>query len=540
MGFNLDFSRDDTVSTDYEAQMRRQLQRSHSAAPQINQRPPPGMNSNDIATSAMPMASSVHGFLMDPSKRPASTGVIGDTNHAVNSTSSLLGSLRLSPPPTSNHHQQTYQQNNVHRGGNNDVPSTSLGVSAIRPAAKTLMDLIQEDFPKTPSPNFFSNTELQQSRPKSVSPPRSSNFLVPSEHNVDAVLNNSMSQSNIDTNRGMQVQNQNNSYLNVNKVHTVYKKEDSNDADIMSDKNNVASTPQYVTIPVSHLQHHQGGPQAMSQGNPTMYSTGVHMPRIQNQSSHHPSPYEVPAQAVYYNAQQQPSHQPHQNQQSQQMHQELSNGSSSDQIFHPHPTMLVNTSTPYYTVQYTGHPPPPTMHHGPPHHLQNHQQPEYISVVPVHHHPHMATSIPANGSYAYYPHPHAPHGPPPPQMVNVNATVIRGSPMASQNPHSVSMTSMSSSSLSSTRRSKAGNVGKSPADKNQKKKGNRRGPGGGGDLGFSKGARGVGGLNANHSPLLEDFRNSKNRSWTVLDILGKHILFCGHIENNEYFKFFIT
>ena len=133
------------------------LIRSHSAAPSLDGRlsmgPPPGLaNSETPLTSNITAVDSYLQPAMDSSRilqlgqrRPASTGVIGGP---LNSSSAVLRSLGL---------------------GSNG--------SAVRPAAKTLMDLIQEDFPpESPlehdmyTSNNYPRDEIYVERPRTTSP----------------------------------------------------------------------------------------------------------------------------------------------------------------------------------------------------------------------------------------------------------------------------------------------------------------------------------------------------------------------------------
>lgn len=124
-----------------------QIPRSQSAAPLLLREskslgPPPGYDMNRFSVS------DEHSHLNEGIQRSASTGVIGGRQKT---SSSVLRSLGLD-------------------SGESDS-------GAVRPAAKTLMDLIQEDFPASPSPVY--KTELQdgsyrmeyQPRPRTASPP---------------------------------------------------------------------------------------------------------------------------------------------------------------------------------------------------------------------------------------------------------------------------------------------------------------------------------------------------------------------------------
>lgn len=135
------------------------LIRSHSAAPSFDGRlsmgPPPGLaNSETPLVSNQTARDSYLEPAMDTSRilqlgqrRPASTGVIGGTQ---NSSSDVLRSLGLGP-----------------------LGSASGG--AVRPAAKTLMDLIQEDFPpESPGDlnrySAYPRDEIYVERPRTTSP----------------------------------------------------------------------------------------------------------------------------------------------------------------------------------------------------------------------------------------------------------------------------------------------------------------------------------------------------------------------------------
>jgi hypothetical protein len=137
--------------------------RSHSAAPSFDGRlsmgPPPGLaNSETPLVSNQTPRDSYLEPAMDSSRivqlgqrRPASTGVIGGYE---NSSSDVLRSLGLGPLGSGN----------------------SGGGGAVRPSAKTLMDLIQEDFPpEAPAEaNRYSSAypreEIYVDRPRTTSP----------------------------------------------------------------------------------------------------------------------------------------------------------------------------------------------------------------------------------------------------------------------------------------------------------------------------------------------------------------------------------
>jgi hypothetical protein len=131
------------------------LIRSQSAAPSLDGRlsmgPPPGLATSDTplvsnrtaGDSYLESAMDTSRILQLGQRRPASTGVIG--GGSVNSSSSVLSSLGLGA------------------GG---------GGGTLRPAAKTLMDLIQEDFPPESSPIEIHGfrDEIYVERPRTTSP----------------------------------------------------------------------------------------------------------------------------------------------------------------------------------------------------------------------------------------------------------------------------------------------------------------------------------------------------------------------------------
>lgn len=119
------------------------MPRSHSAAPTLRESkslgPPPGYEMN--RTNASDVHNATAGL-----QRSASTGVIGGRQKT---SSSVLRSLML------------------------DSEGDEPGLGAVRPAPKTLMDLIQEDFPTSPSPIYSAQQResTYHERPRTASPP---------------------------------------------------------------------------------------------------------------------------------------------------------------------------------------------------------------------------------------------------------------------------------------------------------------------------------------------------------------------------------
>lgn len=270
--------------------------RSQSAAPNIA--PPPGMGGH--------IFDSVSDILQTGMRRPASTGVIGSSAES----------------------------------------------SISRPIPKTLMELIQEDFPKTPSPEYTSGIgEYGGNRPRSASPPRSKTFLAPA------------ASGNQEYRKEGQYYNEERSDAHVshNNPQVI--------AYVQQAPQAAAPAPQtqYVSIPVSQLQHN---------GSVTVQAAQHVYPVTSIQQ--HPPHYDI--QPVYYTTQR------------------GANGATETIPVYVNPA-------PYYTVQYASHENPQILHHHPSHHP--------ISIVPIHHSPNqpqppqMAVN---NGNYSYW-HPEIPSQP---------------------------------------------------------------------------------------------------------------------------------
>ena len=506
LGFDLDFSQKNESNKKYITQ----IERPQSAAPPVS-RPPPGMESTFSSSPSHNFSINYQSFTEEALKRPASTGVIGDSSNVRNS--SFLGSLGGLGSTSSTHSNDNGPSSITSR---KDVgPNTnSFGGPTIRPAPKTLMELIQEDCPKTPSPSFLSYPELERCRPKSTSPRKTPAFK-------------DVSEGTRKSNEGIssQVSKEVESYSQRNhdavrrQIHDtfgrkiLYQNEEAPTSGRIPNTSvenpRMNETTPYISIPVSQLQHQSlPGQLHHPTSNQAIYSTNAtSLQHMQPQVNHQPPPYEI--QTVYYSNQQHPD-----------------NPSSTEQILHHHPTMYVNSpAAPYYAVRYAGHPsthihhtiqnPQIHAHHPPPQH-------EYVSIVPIHHHPHI-TTVSSNGSYTYW---HNSQGNSQPSIVNnVGGSLQITSPAG---PHSqilntpqtasiIPLGNNNSSPINMSRhqqRVKSG--GKNAGDKSKNRKNNRRSAGG--ESSPSKHNRG----SAVNSQILDDFRNSKNRSWTVADILGKY------------------
>lgn len=501
------------------------LERPKSAAPKISLAPPPGLENPNSSPSfdgyRVDRLTSIESAL----KRPASTGVIGDSNHSFYTSTSVLGNMGI-------HHSESSASADSSNERSSSIDNAE-GAGG-RQAQKTLMELIQEDFPKSPSPAYYTNSQSQQNRPRSVSPPSTKFFYSPRR------LTSSSSSSNLnhdsyDDERVVQQVNhepkqEHADHKSIRHTNVVSISKDAEPDGTKLPSNYVSNqAPQYVTIPVSQLQRATTSTTSTQHAqHPTYTNTDSHHQHLQPQTQvhHQAHHYEVP---IYYSTQPQAHHQ------------DVHSGSTNEQVIHHQSApMYVNTNAPYYTVQYAA---PPTRIHHPhypiqttaPVHSHNHphhvpHQPEYISIVPIHHPP-VATVSP-NGSYTYW-HPGQPH--PPPSDPHQPATVaVLHHTINPQPVHGATVNTNSGSSPSSNtrqqQRQKSGS--RNSADKSKGKRSGKRGSGSAlGNDSSSSSKHGAG-----ESTVLTEFRNSKNRSWTVHDIAGHVVEFCQDQNGSRFIQ----
>ncbi len=476
-GFSNGFGGDDLASsvprsTDYETRMRSSdilerrsigdnLIRSHSAAPSLDGRlsmgPPPG-----LANSETPLVSNrtaVDSYLqpaMDTSRilqlgqrRPASTGVIGGP---LNSSSAVLRSLGLG--------------------------SVGSGSGAVRPAAKTLMDLIQEDFPPE-SPlehdGYSSNyprDEIYLERPRTTSPLsfHTRDYMYDEPGNrMGSGLTDALDRLRVNHNDEFRQ-----SVSQLNRNDKIQRATNTN----LSMWDNQRPAPQYASVDRGISRQNGDG----RIGN-SIYAPLPQTARPQPQTVHQQAQFEQ-HQSQQQGFGVQPSHL-----QSHVQTHVLANGQ----------TVYLNAPPPQYgytSVQYHPH----TQQHHIVHGLNGEQ---YISVVPIQ----GGAPVPGagpGGTYAYF-HADGQQGGPPTYTI-VNSHLSGGSPgppnrNGNTNPESHRHT---------------------PPGRGKEKGSGGRGKrgGAGGTTSNRRGADAKSQPNPVSSPLLENFKAKKNRDWTTLDIQG--------------------
>jgi len=494
------------------------LSRSQSAAPtlltngkSLGVGPPPGLVGIGSSNHQRSAAAERDNYTIGTQQqRPASTGLIGENNDA---SSTMLSSLGIEP--------------------------LSNGAGAVRPAPKTLMDLIQEDISPGRTHNNngsfvgYSNLTRNNGRPRTESPPQNDTF---DEHLHQTVHHreNYSTQHQLHQQYHPQLQQQqqlemNKQYLSTDQLGVL-----SRDMDRLQ-LNRQYSAPQqritradqhrahgsqYVKIPVSQVQRgptqltqhqeviHQDTTRAQSR---SMYApahvTHQHTTHPHAMSHHHQQPTAHPfesQQQVYYSNNQPggpigvdtalPTNQ------STLTTATLANG----QI------VYLNTAPygGYTTIQYHGTPPPSHPQHShivhqPRQQVQGH---DYISVMPV------QTS--SGGQVAYWPN--ADSGSMGPTVImNQHATntmprqgPVDSSPSRGRNKDG----DLIANKKATTKSRRGGNA----------QTGNRRDD--------SRCKHGV------TSPLLEQFRSTKNRDWTMLDIKGHVVEFCQDQNGSRFIQ----
>eukprot|EP00594_Rhizosolenia_setigera_P005553 CAMPEP_0178950368 /NCGR_PEP_ID=MMETSP0789-20121207/6612_1 /TAXON_ID=3005 /ORGANISM="Rhizosolenia setigera, Strain CCMP 1694" /LENGTH=985 /DNA_ID=CAMNT_0020631083 /DNA_START=193 /DNA_END=3150 /DNA_ORIENTATION=+ len=490
--FNLDLDTDKKTEDNNDTLSSLGLgprQRPRSAAPpQIN--PPPGMEKTQTPPSTSSLLygtpssnGSQNGALLNSSvaiKRPASTGVIGGSQNEGTGDSDILqllnsglSSLRMGERSSVSEEnaqgvESVKTQNEINRGL---TPSNNTS-SAVRPSPKTLMELIQEDFPNTSSPTASVEPDLQG--------PNSNTTPTQNKVNTQSALSRSLHGT----------RSVNFSPGSLNDQPRRHSNEDVHDTNTKQQTTNYPPAPQYVSVPVNQLHH------------PT-YATH-HIQQAPAVVHHAPVAYEMPR--VYYSN-------PHQDH----TQQGNSGGGHREQVLHHAPPAVYVIQPPYEHIQYAHHPmqTQPTIHHYhshvPPSHAgqdPNVQQ-DFISIVPVQH---PLPTMSADGSYTYW---HVSGNTPQSQSdhMGANIHVLKSTRPGMGSP-------LSNSSLAKSQQRV-----KVPKDKIKGKRGGKKVMGNGFvsgvDLPRAKSPHGSIG-----SSVLEDFRKSKNRTWSVLDIRGHVVEFC--------------
>mmetsp|Transcript_32756 Transcript_32756/g.37267 ORF Transcript_32756/g.37267 Transcript_32756/m.37267 type:complete len:938 (+) Transcript_32756:205-3018(+) len=478
--------------------VRARLGRSQSAAPtlltngnSLGVGPPPGLAGIGSSNHQHPAAVERDNYTIgSQQQRPASTGLIGDNTDAPSAMLSSLGIDSLS----------------------------SNGAGAVRPAPKTLMDLIQEDMSpgRTLNNNVsfggYSNLTRNDGRPRTASPPQNEPFdehfhhreNYSTQHQIQQQYHTHLQQQQQQQQLGMDKQylptdqlggiSQGMDRLQLNRGYSAPQQRHTTRAEQYRTHGS-----QYVKIPVTQVQ--RGQTQITQHQEVLHQDTG----RVQTQSLYTPAHVTHP-HAISHHHQQPTTHQ----------------FESPQQVYYSNnqpgaPMGALTTATlangqivylnaapngGYATIQYHGGPRQSHPHivHQPRQQVQGH---DYISVMPV------QTS--AGGQVAYWPN--AEGG-------SMGPTVIMNqhAPINMQRQGPVD----SSPSRGRTKEVDLNGI-KKPTAKPRR--------GGNGQTGNRRDD-----TRKNTSPLLEQFRSTKNRDWTMLDIKGHVVEFCQDQNGSRFIQ----
>jgi hypothetical protein len=427
------------------------LRRSQSAAPRSGSvGPPPGLGINGRSSESLAYGATENSFV--GIRRPASAGVIGGQTTSPSAMRSL------------------------------GLESDDRG--AVRPAPKTLMDLIQEDFPSSPSPMYapeqsaslYSPYPSEYSRrPRSSSPPSQYNRMEPArdgygvQHQHQVPYNQQDSLGGIT--RSMDL-------LQVNA------RENYNDR--MQQREYQSTNVQYTPQP--QRSDYMGREYVQEPTAPrSMYATAGQGPR--SLPPQQPGHY-YDSQPVFYDDRQRSNAPPRMQTQG------LPSG---------HALYVNAPAYGYGTLQYHAG---ATPQHQQPHRIVRqggHPTHEYISVVPVQAGGQMAPVQSPQGQYAYW---QQQEGPQPSAPTRPMVAYIATAPVA--------MARVPNSPVLDPPGGRRQKGGRSPKEKGGK---GRRGGGGGRRSGPDTHKHAACGSLA--SPLLDEFRAFKNRDWTMHDIKGE-------------------
>ena len=466
------------------------LIRSHSAAPSfdgtLSLGPPPGLGSRETPLTSNRSRDSYlesnvdHTRLQLGQRRPASTGVIGDNQ---SSSSAVLNSLGL---------------------------GTSSG--AVRPAAKTLMDLIQEDFPpESPlyADSFAANNPREPAyleRPRTTSPSaqQRENYLY-GDHNGAAGRDgtNGLTEA-LDRFQINQPDAYNVAVSDCQIFSDTHKVYQLTTLFLQFPQNRTRPSPQYIAV------DRGSRPQGDNRVQGSIYAPVAQQSRPQPL---HPQQSPLQQQSGFstqphIQAQLQPQMQSHVQSQ---VHPQVQPHVQTQVLPSGH-TVYVNAPSPYgyATVQY--HPHSQQQHHivhqTVPSVIQGPNGEQYISVVPIQGAGGQVQSVGPGGTYASW---QADGQPGAPQTLTIlNAPGPGGVPVT------VARVGNATGNVESPPRPQAN---ASHGGRNKEKGKGRRGGGnpgrrGGGDTKHQ--------TNSVCSPLLEEFKAKKNRDWTVHDIKGEY------------------
>lgn len=444
---------------------------------------PPGLgiftSDNNSSNDSNGVASPNHQSLYEKfdvmqigSRRPASTGVIGQ-NSRTSISPSVMESLGLIP--------------------------TSDGLITGR-KQKPIMDLIQEDFPKTPSPEYptenlssngnfpsqngFHQTATTSSQPVTSATSSTTTSSATTAKTAPSIQYNIHNQHKSMTAPHVNFPTKTNNFDNDTPVqhHRVY----SNHTEVSSHTASNGYLQGDVRTTHTHNNYRREG----------IYPSVV-PPNLQNNSVHphhhlihqRPSTYEHQHHPMYYNTQRR-------NDIDSGTHRIMQTQQNAQHSIYVNPAPY----TGYTTVQYHHQaPPPPThFHHPSPVVIHSHDPAmasRYISAIPVQ--GPIPAQVPTNGAYIYFQQPS-------------NAPAINVIPATSNH----------NSKTRSPYKGSTRNSGNDRSRKNNRTKSN--------------------GLNdpntSNASSVLEEFRAEKNRSWTAFDAKGHIVEFCQDQNGSRFIQ----
>lgn len=522
-------------SQDHQQTIGETLVRPHSATPSFDSRMSVGLPPGFASRQETPPHSNQSGtaigsntYLDDPyvdrsqilqlgQRRPASTGVIGDNQSLSSST--VLNSLGL---------------------------GTGISGKAVRPAAKTLMDLIQEDYPRenhsidtgtlydglTPAyQRHHSSHPLE--RPRTTSPLSSQYMRGEYEYHDDhggrdlRGIQRSVDPSRI-INNGANISDPM-SRLNLGfSGETPYR---------TNNKTQTRPIPQYA--PASPQYAHSSMDRSQGEDNiqGSLYAPVTYHPRPtrpQPQSNGQHQPFDSPGGRYGSSPQQQqmPAH-------------------VQTQVLPSGHTIYVNAASPpppqysYATIQYHPHPQQ--------HHIMHQTVPggappppnqQYISIVPVQQGGgppgHVQSANPRGGSYTYWQPPNGhQNGPHTVTIVRPGEVPMKVNEKMGCGANSKSGTTESQQQHKQKQRPGASSHGGRGKDKNGKGRRNsgRNNGSNGGSGGVDTKPIPAANQNCSNNSLLEDYKTKKNnRDWTAFDVKGHIVEFCQDQNGSRFIQ----
>lgn len=500
-------------TNDHQKTIGESLVRPHSATPSFESRLPIGLPPGFASRQETPPHSNQSGaaigsnvYLEDPymdrsqilqlgQRRPASTGVIGENQSSSSST--VLNSLGL---------------------------GIGIGGKPVRPATKTLMDLIQEDYPREGQPIIDSGTMYDDStpvfqshhkshpleRPRTTSPLSSQHMRGDYEYHDDYIrrdlrgVQGSMSPSRT-TNLSDPM-----SRLNLGFPGETSYRTNKTTPQTRPVPQYAPPSPQYASTPIDRpVAYHPRPTRPQPQG------TGQRPP-FDAQGARFGSPPPPPQQQM-------PAH-------------------VQTQVLPSGHTVYVNAASPpppqysYATIQYHQH---PQQHHivhqtvpggAPPPNQQ------YISIVPVQQGggaPGHVQSIDPRGSYTYWQPPDGHQGGP--HTVTIVRPGVVPMKVTQQNPKGTESQQQHKQKQRQGSSSSHGGRGKDKSSKGRR--GSSRNTSGGGSGGGETKAPAAVHHNSSNNSLLDDFKAKKNnRDWTVFDVKGHIVEFCQDQNGSRFIQ----